>query len=274
MSQAHTTRNTLTPAALAALEAGDTAALIDSHRPLFGGWTMEADPGTDPAADPAGTDPPADPAADPAGGDPDADPAPEDETEDERVRRANRQAANYRTQLREAQQQLQQVQEAQSANAGVLDALRKALTGESDADPEADPAEQLAGITGERDTLRGRVSELEAELLVHNLAGTNGANPTALLDSRDFTRTLHGLDASADDYSDQVSQAIADAVAKNDRYAAQGQGPSRGGADGAGSGSQTPGGVTQDQFNAMSYGERTELFRTNPALYRRLNGTA
>lgn len=272
MSQAHTTRYTLSADALAALEAGDPAALIGAHRPIFGGFTMEdtGDTGADTTTGDTGNDDGADTGND----DTNLDDANDDGTDDERVKRANRQAANYRTQLRESQQQVQTLTEQQAEQGQILERLRAAITGESGESAETDPTEALAAITGERDTLRDQVTELTAELLVHTLAGDNGANPVALLDSRDFTRTLHGLDPAAEDYREQVSQAIATAVEKNDRYAAQGQGPSRGGTDVSGQGSRTAGTVTQEQFNAMSYRDKTDLHRTNPALYRQLSGTA
>lgn len=221
----------------------------------------ETAPAADPATDPA--TPPADPATPPATDPPAADPAPEGETEDARVKRANAQAAQYRTQLR--------AQEAEVA--GLKDTLAKLA---AVFNPEAgtgtpDPA----ALTGQVENLTTEAAQLKAELLVHTLAGDNGANPVALLDSRTFTTALHGLDAGAADYRDQVAAAIKDAVSKNATLATAGQGPSRGGAPGAGTGAEQPAGsVTQEQFNAMGYAQRAELFNNNPELYRRLAGTA
>jgi hypothetical protein len=218
-------------------------------------------PSTDPATPPADpATPPADPANPPV--DPPAnDPA--DPTEDARVARANREAANYRTQLRAAQDQLTKQGETLAALAAVF----------NPGSNETDPAAQLAAITGEAEGLRSEVTSLRAEVLVHNLSPEHGANPVALLDSRGFMTTLTGLDPAAADYRDQVASAIKDAVAKNPNYAAQGQVPSRGGAPSAGQGAGQPdGAVTQEQFNAMGYTQRAELFSTNPDLYRRLAG--
>lgn len=212
--------------------------------------TPPADPATPPATDPA--TPPADPAT------------PEGETEDARITRANRQAAQYRTELRTAQEALAEQGKTLAALAAVFN-------------PGATPGDQPdpAALTGQVEQLTTRAAQLEAELLVHNLAGTNGANPTALLDSRTFTTALHGLDATAADYHDQVAAAIKDAVSKNATLATAGQGPSRGGAPGAGAGAEQPAGsVTQEQFDAMDFAARTALFTTNPDLYRRLAGTA
>lgn len=191
---------------------------------------------------------------------------------DPRVQRANRQAAQYRTQLRETQQQLQQVTEAQQEQQSVLQRLAQALTGDSgEGDQDADPAEQVTALTGEVETLRNDNQRLQAELLVHTLAsdpskGLN-ANPVALLDSRSFTNQLGALDASADDYQDQVAEAIRSAVESNSSLRA-GQGSRRGGAESAGRSGDSA--VTQEQFQAMSAKDRSELFQTNPTLYRKL----
>jgi hypothetical protein len=192
----------------------------------------------------------------------------ETEGADPRVTRANREAAKYRTERNTLQQQLQ---DAQSQQQTVLDNIAKALG--LKADEGADPAQQVTALTGQVEQLTTRTRELEAELAVHTLAGEAGANPNKLLDSRSFANTLHALDAAAEDYTDQVSAAIKAAVEKDATLSAAGQGPSRGGAEGAGQGSAQPAGaVTQEQFDAMSYADKTQLFQTNPDLYRRLAG--
>lgn len=219
-----------------------------------------------PAPEPTPQDPPADPAADPvtdpAPVDPPADPA--DET-DPRVKRANAEAAKYRTQLRDTKAELEGKLAEQAA---VLAKLAAVFNPE--ADPAEDPAQQAAEATAKAEQLTTRVGQLEAELLVHTIAGENGGNPVALLDSRNFTTALHGLDPAADDYTEQVAKAISDAVSKNASLSAAGQGPSRGGAPGAGQGPAAPGAVTQEQFDAMGPRERNDLYRNNPDLYRRL----
>ena len=223
-----------------------------------------SDPTPTPAADPT-TDPTPDPVTDPANppADPPADPDPADDGKDPRVTRANAEAAKYRTQLRETQQAL-------SEQGKTLQALAAVFNPDGGDDP--DPA----ALTGQVEQLTTRTAQLEAELLVHSIAGDNGGNPVALLDSRTFATTLHGLDPAADDYRDQVAAAITDAVSKNANLSTgAGQGPGRGGAAGAGQGAAQPdGAVTQEQFDAMGYDQRAELYSTNPALYRRLAGTA
>lgn len=220
--------------------------------------TDPAPPGTDPANPPAPAPPaPADPAppvppADPAPTDPPADPA-----DDGRIKRANDQAAAARVELRETKEK--------------LDAVLAGLAGIVNPDANKDdPAAVAASATAQVESLRGETAALKAELLVHTIAGDNGGNPVKLLDSRAFTNKLATLDISADDYSDQVAQAIKDAVSKDATLAGTGQAPARGGAPDAGKGPAAPGAVTQEQFNAMGLSQRSKLFASNPDLYRRL----
>lgn len=216
-----------------------------------------------PTTDPVETDPTTDP-ADPAGV---TDPA-DDGTEDARVTRANRQAAQYRTQLRTQEQATADLQAKLDEQAATLSKLAAVFN--PDAPQGADPAEALQTITAEAETLRTELAQARAELAVHNLAADNGGNPNALLDSRSFLSTLQALDASADDYQDQVAEAIKSAVASNATLSATGPGPAKGGAPGAGQGSAASGGVTQEQFDAMGLAQRNELFRTDPDTYERL----
>lgn len=191
--------------------------------------------------------------------------------EDARVKRANSEAARYRTERNTLQQQVEQ---ANAERQTMLDNIAKALGLKTD--EAADPAAQVTTLTGTVETLTTRAAQLEAELLVHTLAATPelAANPVKLLDSRSFTTALYGLDPAADDYRTKVADAIkaavdADATLKASTQVVQ----SRGGAAEAGQGAgDEAGAVTQEQFNAMSYGERTNLFRTNHALYARLSG--
>ena len=227
-------------------------------------------PGTDPATPPADpATPPADPATPPAG-DPPADPA-GDGADDARVKRANSEAAKYRTERNTLQQQVTDLQNGQQA---MLDNIAKAL-GLKPEDAGDDPAKQVTTLTGTVDTLTTENATLKAALLVHDLAPEAGANATALLDSHKFTTLLIGLDPAADDYRDKVAEAIEAAVDQNANLKAGGGQvpPSRGGAPEAGQGAgDQAGAVTQEQFNAMPYQQRADLFRTNPDLYRRLAG--
>lgn len=222
---------------------------------------------TDPTPTPAPSPPvPTPPApADPAPTDPPADPdAPEDGLTPEQVRnlrRSQQQAAQYRTQLRDAETQRDELQ-------ATMARLVAAINPE--APPADDPAQALTAATAEVDNLRTEVTGLRAELLVHTIAAENGANPNALLDSRGFLNALQALDASADDYREQVAEAIKTAVTSNATLSATGPAPRAGGAPGAGQGSANAGGVTQEQFDAMSLADRSELFQRDPDTYRRL----
>lgn len=222
-----------------------------------------ADPTTDPIEDPTPdpVDNPTDPVDDPA--DPD---------EDARVKRANRQAAQYRTQLRETEGKVADLQGKLDAQGDTLAKLAAVFN--PDAAQGADPAEVAQQLTAEAETLRTTNRQLQAELAVHSLAADHNANPSALLDSRRFTDALHGLDPAADDYREQVAEAIKAAVDANANLRAGQVPPGRGGAEGAGSGSQTPGGVTQAEFDSWDYTKRAELYQTNPDTYRRLAGTS
>lgn len=233
-----------------------------ARRTLFAGWTMdgEGEGGAEAAAAAAaGAEAEAAAAAE---ADAAAAAAAEGEGEDARVKRANADAARYRTELRALQAKAEQ-------DSGVLDALRKAL------DPNAkdgdDPTVQVTELTGRVEKLTSDNTSLRAELLVHTLASDNGGNPVSLLDSRGFLTTLQGLDPEGENYRTEVADAIKAAVKANASLAAAGQAPSRGGAAGAGAGSSQPdGAVTQEQFDAMGIAERSALHRTNPDLYRRL----
>lgn len=234
MSQEHVQTRTLSPEAQAALDAGDVDALLTFHRQTFGGHVMElggdgGDTGGDNGQD--GGD--QGDSGDQGTGDGDQDNGDQDDdSDDARVQRANRQAANYRTQLRETQQQLQQVQQAQEQTTGVLNALRSALgldSGDS-TDGEQDPAAQVSQLTEQVQNLTTTNQQLQASLLVHELASEASANPVALLDSRRFAEQLADMDASAEDYRAQVLEAMKDAVSKNTAYRS-GQGSSRGGSE-------------------------------------------
>lgn len=192
-----------------------------------------------------------------------------DGAEDPRVKRANSEAAKYRTERNALQQQVEQANAAQQT---MLDNIAKAL-GLKAEDAGEDPVAQVGTLTTQVQTLTGENASLKAALLVHDLAPEAGANATALLDSKTFENTLHGLDPAAEDYRTKVAEAIKAAVEQNATLKAGGQvQPTRGGAPEAGQGAgDEAGAVTVEQFKAMSYAERTALFHTNPALYRRLS---
>lgn len=212
MSLAHTTY-TLSPDARAALDAGDIDALLAIRRAQFGGWFME-DEGTEGDESDEGEDGNEDESAE--DGDDSED---TDKDKDASAKRASRQAAKYRTELRETQAQLK-------AATAVLDKLKSAFGGDEDEDPTEKATKAAAKVT----ELEDERNALRAQLLVTTLAGKHKANAEALLDSQKFTKTLAGLDPTDDDYEDQVAEAIKSAVSKNAAFRA-GQGSGKGGAE-------------------------------------------
>lgn len=95
-------------------------------------------------------------------------------------------------------------------------------------------------------------------------APSAGADVARLLDSASFTAAVAQLDPSD---TAAVTQAITNAVTAQPYLAAVPQTPAKGGADFTDPG---PGAVTPEQFAAMSYAERADLFQTDPDTYRRL----
>jgi uncharacterized phage infection (PIP) family protein YhgE len=196
----------------------------------------------------------------------------DDGAKDPRVTRANSEAARYRTERNALQQQVADLQTQQQA---MLAGIAKAAGIAPEASDEADPAAQVGQLTTQVETLTSERDSLKAELLVHTVSRDPelGADPVALLDSRKFTDALAKLDPSAEDYRDKVAEAIKAAVDASPAFRAQGQVPSAGGAETAGQGAGSGAAVTAEQFKDMSYADRSELHRTNPALYRQLAGS-
>ncbi|MEV0445957.1 hypothetical protein AB0I84_31540 [Streptomyces spectabilis] len=91
-----------------------------------------------------------------------------------------------------------------------------------------------------------------------------GADVARLLDSASFTAAVAQLDPTD---TAAVAEAITNAVTAQPYLAALPQTPAKGGADFTDAG---PGAVTPEQFAAMSYAERAELFQSDPDTYRRL----
>lgn len=180
--------------------------------PIMGAADNDGDGGDDAADNDDGTD-------NDEGTDEGADRSNSDkDDQDARIQRANRQAANYRAQLREAEKARDE------ANA-VLQRLQKAITGE-----DGESGQDAAELAQRVEALTNTVTEQQAQLLVYELAATHNANPVALLDSRSFMATLTGLDPNSDTYRTEVADAIKDAVTKNAAYRI-GQGSSRGGGE-------------------------------------------
>lgn len=115
---------------------------------------------------------------------------------------------------------------------------------------------------------QNKARQTAVELAVYRTAQAAGADPDALLDSRQFAAAVADLDPSD---NDAIKAAVQQAVEANPRLAAQQApaGPPRGGAEFGGPPSD---GITPQQFAAMGYGERAELYQSDPDTYRRLAG--
>ncbi|MGD6762050.1 hypothetical protein ACOKM5_24255 [Streptomyces sp. BH097] len=125
-------------------------------------------------------------------------------------------------------------------------------------------------LTEQLTTVQAQARATAVELAVYRTAQAAGADPDALLDSRQFAEAVAELDPAD---TDAVKQAITAAVQANPRLAAQQQAPkktsTRGGAEfGNGGGAE----VTPAQFAAMNYAQRVALMQSDPDTYRRLAG--
>lgn len=148
------------------------------------------------------------------------------------------------------------------ARAEIAREIAKAL-GQADDGQQADPSkliQQVTDLTGETRTLRTQ----NAAILRATAAG---ADPVSLLDSNIFLRSLQGLDAAD---VEGIDAAIKAAVESNPRLRAQVAPPvPRSGPEMTGGTGE--GGITQQQFDHMTVGERTALFESDRATYDRLS---
>jgi len=114
-----------------------------------------------------------------------------------------------------------------------MDALAVAL-GLKSGDEPPDPEKLAAELQSARDKAAADLAERDkairqsqVELAVLRTAGKNGANGDALLDSRSFMAKVAGLDPAAEDFGEQLADAIKAAVEAGPQYkAAAGQQPS------------------------------------------------
>ncbi|MFD3829727.1 hypothetical protein [Streptomyces sp. NPDC058621] len=132
----------------------------------------------------------------------------------------------------------------------------------SKAGQEATPEELAQQLTSAQEQAR----QTAVQLAVYRTATAAGADPDALLDSRQFAAALSDVDPAD---TAAVTAAIKAAVLANPRLGAKPAGPPLGGRE---FNSAPPQGVTSDQFAAMDYAARAELFQTDPTTYRRLAG--
>ncbi|MFD6873272.1 MULTISPECIES: hypothetical protein [unclassified Streptomyces] len=156
-----------------------------------------------------------------------------------------------------------------NAKQAAADTARAELTAQllgildpSKAGQEATPEELAQQLTSAQDQAR----QTAVQLAVYRTAAAAGADPDALLDSRQFAAALADVDPAD---TDAVTTAIKAAVLANPRLGAKITGPPVAGRE---FNSAPPQGVTTDQFAAMDYAARAELFQTDPTTYRRLAG--
>jgi hypothetical protein len=114
---------------------------------------------------------------------------------------------------------------ADDARAAMAQEIGKAL-GLIQGDDKPDPEKLTQQLTATQQEARA----IRTENAVLRMAGTHGADPDALTDSRSFLAKLGTLDPAADDFSAQVDAAIKDAVAANPKLRA-GRVPGASGAD-------------------------------------------
>lgn len=145
--------------------------------------------------------------------------------------------------------------------AKTLAAIQKALNPDA-AEEKADPV-KLAAQLAERDA---DAKQAKTELAVFRRASKQGADADALLDSRAFLAKIAELDPTK---TADIDKAIKEAVTDNPKLKLA-QAASASGANFSGGSAESA--VSQEQFNKMGVQERTELFNTNPALYRQLAG--
>lgn len=158
-------------------------------------------------------------------------------------------------------------QAAEAAKQETLQSVAKAL-GLLPDDGPVDPEKLTQDLTTSRDEAR----QAKVELAVFKAAGTAGADPDALLDSRSFANKIGALDPAADDFPAKVSAAITDAITANPKFKTAAQAAGRSGTEMAGGTGESS--VTAEQFKAMDYNAKAALFQSNPELYRQLSGTA
>lgn len=140
-------------------------------------------------------------------------------------RNARREAANYRTQSKEQQQQ----------QADAMRQLAKAFGIEVADDEPPDPKQLQSQIEQSQSSER----QARVELAAYRKAGTHGADPDALLDSRTFLDQVAKLDPNANDFDGQLDAAVKASVEANPKLKQAAPG---GGRNGPPQGPQPPGG--------------------------------
>lgn len=127
---------------------------------------------------------------------------------DPAIKKANREAANYRTQLREQEKKNAALE---SKLNDLLGGLGK-LTGTS---KETSPEDALKQAQAEREEAQAKLREMEQEILLGRAGKEAGADMDLLLPFLRGTGALKELDPTAADYADQVSALVKATVDSN-----------------------------------------------------------
>jgi len=175
----------------------------------------EPAPGAPEPAAPPATPEPAPQPAQPAEPEPQPEPAHADSVDDlppwaqKLLRDTRNEAAKHRTTAKDLETKLSAFEQTHKQQ---LSGIAKALGLEPD---EATPEQIAAERDAEKaraDEERSRARQAAVELATYRAAATLGADGNALLDSRSFVHAIEGLDPGADDFAEQVKDAITAAL--------------------------------------------------------------
>ncbi|QAX92768.1 hypothetical protein SEA_AUSTINTATIOUS_6 [Streptomyces phage Austintatious] len=220
--------------------------------PGQGGNPTAPPTGQDPATAPQGNPPNPTPTPAPAAPAPGEDPAATIARLQNELSRARAEAGNQRVTAKH--------RAADDARTDLVKQLMAVIDPDA-ADKPATPEQLTQQLTAQQ----ARTRSAELRLAVYSLAPAAGGDPMALADSRAFADATANIDPAD---TAAVTAAITAAVAANPRLAAQQAGPPRGGADFT----SGPTAVTAEQFAAMDYAARADLYGSDPDTYRRLAG--
>lgn len=124
-----------------------------------------------------------------------------------------------------------------------------------------DPAAAAAENAKELDATKADLRTARVENAILKRASKHGADPEALTDSRQFMSKVTGLDPDADDFDDQVEEAITKAIEGDSRLKLAG-GPALPKSGGAVGGKQEgPEQVTYEELKDMSNADRVKALK-------------
>lgn len=130
------------------------------------------------------------------------------EQDDPRIKRANAEAANYRTKLRE---QEKIVADLQSKYDAMLQGLGKLSGHVPEEGEQVDPDEAIAAATKRAEQAEAKARALEVTSDLRDKASEAGLNSRLLVPLLKGEGKLDNLDPEADDYTSQVEAVIAEA---------------------------------------------------------------